>query len=119
MAEKYAFRCRANVPLASKAIVQVLLRTVDEARVDLDLVDAIESRIISARPIPLTGDVRLDPDEVEPLVHELRDVALGTSAEQSAGKLERLVLGARKVPLTDQVRFNRRKALKSCSSKAL
>jgi hypothetical protein len=78
----------------------------------VEVMDAIEAQLRQARPIPLTADARLDPAELHPLLQELLAATRGTPAEKPAGKLERLISKGRKVPLTDQVRFNRRKALK-------
>lgn len=84
----------------------------DQTSMEFDTLGAIEARVREARQIPLTGDVRLDPDDVRPLIQQLRAATRGTTAEKPSKKLEALILKGRKVPFVDQVRFSRRRALK-------
>jgi hypothetical protein len=55
-----------------------------KAKADVDAaIDRLEALVRNARPVPLTDQVRLNPDEAKQLVAELREAL---SAERRARK---------------------------------
>jgi hypothetical protein len=69
------------------------------------LVAAIES----AKRIPLTGQIRVDPEEMNRVLESAR-VELPQAARQ-LDRLEDLIAAGMPVPLTPEVRIDRRRAL--------
>lgn len=78
-----------------------------------DALDALDTALRTAPRIPLTGWVRVNPSDIGPLVNEARAAATASPASDQADKLAELVLGDRPVLFTDQVRVDRRRALKA------
>jgi hypothetical protein len=67
--------------------------------------------LANARPVPLTGDVRVERKAFEVCLAEERSYSDGSErAQQAADELQKLIERAKPVPLTDQVRFDGRKA---------
>jgi hypothetical protein len=78
-----------------------------------DPVSVLETRLAAARPIPLTGRVRMNREEIVSLVEGVRAAAANSPATAEAEKLARAVLSGGSVPFTDQVRIDRRRANRS------
>ncbi|HET6830756.1 MAG TPA: hypothetical protein VFH44_05335 [Solirubrobacterales bacterium] len=80
-----------------------------------DALEALEATLAAAPEIPMTAWIRVEPETVVPLVEEVRAAARATSASDQAERLAQVVLGGRRVPFTDQIRVDRRRAMKALS----
>jgi hypothetical protein len=75
--------------------------------------EKLREMLANARPIPLTDDVRLDPDALLQVLGEIEATMPGLIEGSESGQdLRKLILSARRVPFTDQVRVNHRKAVR-------
>ena len=68
--------------------------------------DHLDDLVHNAKPMPMTDQVRVDPDEVGRIVDRLR-VELPPALDPLAERLEAVVREARSVPLTGQVRIDK------------
>ena len=93
-------------------------RTASVAPVADDLVraiEAVEQIAGSARPVPLTNDVRIERRRLEAAVADVRSAATSSGIvadaefERGLEDLEKVASRTKPVPLTDQVRFNGKK----------
>jgi hypothetical protein len=75
-----------------------------------DALDALDKRLAEAPPIPLTDWVRVDAAEVLPLVEAAVMEVTALGLPDQAHDLTRTILGGRQVPLTGQLRVDRRRA---------
>jgi hypothetical protein len=68
-------------------------------------IDALDDAVHRARYLPLTEQVRFEPDELRELVARVRAAAHGERITPALDELDALIARARPVPLTDQVRI--------------
>ena len=75
-------------------------------------IDFLDDLVHNAKPVPLTDQVRLQRDELREAVAAIDaalapDVRRRAEAEGLLERLEAIVEGAKPVPLTEQVRFDK------------
>lgn len=75
-----------------------------------DALDALDGVLGEAPSIPLTTEVRVDPDSVRPAIEMVRAETVGTASSAQAEDLAKVLLEGRPVPMTDQVRVDRDRA---------
>jgi hypothetical protein len=75
-----------------------------------DALDALDELLAKAPPIPLTDLVRVDAGEVFPLVEAAGAELAASGLPDQAHDLTRVILGDCQIPLTGQLRVNRRRA---------
>jgi hypothetical protein len=74
------------------------------------LIATLEAQVRDAKPIPLTTQVRVDKNQMDATLNEMRtgfSRAGLTHALPLVDRLDQLLRNARPVPLTEQVRFER------------
>lgn len=76
---------------------------------ECDAIDALEELLATAPVIPLAREVRMDPAAVTPLVNAIQTAVAPASSEQ-VDELARVFLSGRPVPLTGELRVDRKKA---------
>jgi len=69
-------------------------------------VDILDDLIHNAKPVPLSDQVRLDPDEIQPLLDQLR-LQVPPEGEQHVDRLDALMRDAKPIPLTRRVRLHK------------
>jgi hypothetical protein len=74
-----------------------------------DAISALDELLATAPAIPLTGQVRVDPDEVAPLVGAVRATVADAGFPGQADDLAQAILGCR-IPFTGQLQVDRRRA---------
>ena len=83
-----------------------------------ELVAGLEALVAAARPVPLTGHVRISREDAHALLDELRVSAPETHQRRPDGSdveavlravdaLDEALFAARRIPLSDQVRVSR------------
>jgi hypothetical protein len=79
----------------------------------LDAIQALDDRIHEAREIRYTDSVRMDPALLQAALGVIRlhaEALLGPASHEALQELEAFFAGAKKVPLTGEVRFNKEHA---------
>lgn len=69
-------------------------------------VDQLDDLIHNAKPFPMTDQVRLDPDEIGPLLAQLHG-QIPAEAEQHVDRLDALLRDAGSIPLSRRVRVGK------------
>lgn len=77
-----------------------------------EALEELSAAIDGARAVPLTGSVRMEVEQLRPLVAAVRAAAPTAELAKEADDLARAVLEGPRIPLTDQRRIDPRRARK-------